>query len=77
MASRPAGRSLDRLPPWAEESQRVRRQHLGPCASLFTKSGSSGGRGGGVEEGISGRDLGDRKRRGNFTYRREDEDLEA
>lgn len=32
----------------------MRRLHLGPCASLFTKSGSSGGRGGGVEDGPSG-----------------------
>lgn len=32
----------------------MRRLHLGPCASLFTKSGSSGGRGGGVEHGPSG-----------------------
>lgn len=40
--------------PWAEESGSVRRQHLGPCASLFTKSGSSGGRGGGVEDGTRG-----------------------
>lgn len=77
VASGPAGRSLDRLPPWAEESRAVRRRHLGPCASLFTKSGSSGGRGGGVEDGISGRDLGDRKRRGNLTYGRKDENVEA
>lgn len=32
----------------------MRRLHLGPCASLFTKSGSSGGRGGGVQAGPSG-----------------------
>lgn len=42
----------------------MRRPHLGPCASLFTKSGSSGGRGGGVKDGPGGRDLGDRKKRG-------------
>lgn len=48
-----------------------RRHHLGPCASLFTKSGSSGGRGGGAEDGPGGGghgesgDLGDRKKRGS------------
>lgn len=47
----------------------MRRRHLGPCASLFTKSGSRGGRGGGAEDGPGGGDpsegsgLGDRKKR--------------
>lgn len=44
----------------------MKRLHLGPCASLFTKSGSSGGRGGGVKDGPSGRDLGDRKKKGEI-----------
>lgn len=44
----------------------MKRRQLGPCASLFTKSGSSGGRGGGVKDGPSGRDLGDRKKKGEI-----------
>ena len=54
---RRAGQSPDGLPPRAEESRAVRRRHLGPCASLFTKSGSSGGRGGGAEDWPGGGDL--------------------
>lgn len=63
--------------PWAEESRAVKRQHLGPCASLFTKSGSSGGRGGGVENGTSGIGLGDRKKTGDDNYGRKAENLET
>lgn len=44
----------------------MKRHYLGPCASLFTKSGSSGGRGGGVKDGPGGRDLGDRKKSGEI-----------
>lgn len=63
--------------PPAEESRAVRRQPLGPCASLFTKSGSSGGRGGGVEDGTGGIGLGHRKKTGNDHYGRKAENLEA
>lgn len=61
----------------AEESRAVRRRPLGPCASLFTKSGSSGGRGGGVEDGAGGIGLGHRKKTGNDHYGRKAENLEA
>lgn len=45
----------------------MRRLHLGPCASLFTKSGSSGGRGGGVVDGPSG-EIGETERKGEILH---------